>query len=335
MPFQHIKLAPVLGIVLAAVLVQMAAAEPDPPLVLERAIALKKVRGRIDHMAVDLGRNRLFVAELGNDSVDVIDVKSGQTIHRIAGLKVPQGVAYTRQGDLVVIANAGDGSIRLYRASDFAPAGTIALGDDSDNIRVDPRDFRLMVGYGHGGLAVIDPVSRSLVAGIKLAAHPEGFQIDPQSNRVFVNIPDARQIAVIDLEAGRQAATWAVSAARANFPMALDSAAKRLATVFRSPARLILLDMATGAVVANLPTCGDADDIFLDAKRHRYYVSCGEGMVEVFEDSPAGYRSAGRIKTSSGARTSFFAPELDRLFVAARAGMLGSDAAILVFRPVP
>ena len=105
--------------------------------------------------------------------------------------------------------------------------------------------------------------------------------------------------------------------------------------VYRSPARLVLLDSASGMVRANQETCGDADDVFFDARRQRIYVSCGSGSVDVFQGDGGVYRLAARIATRSGARTSLFVPELDRLFVAQRAGLLGSKAALLVFRPNP
>ena len=109
-----------------------------------------------------------------------------------------------------------------------------------------------------------------------------------------------------------------------------------LAAVFRSPPRLVLLDLGSGAVTANLETCGDADDVFFDGKRQRLYVSCGEGAVDVFQGAAASPpRHLARLPTSPGARTSLFVPELDRLFVAARAGLLGSKASILVVRPEP
>ena len=170
---------------------------------------------------------------------------------------------------------------------------------------------------------------------IKLAAHPESFQLDPMSGRVFVNVPDAGHIAVVDLAAAKQVASWPVPDRRANFPLAIDGSGTTVATVFRHPARLVLLDTRTGAVTQQLETCGDADDVFFDTKRRRIYVSCGAGAVDVFQSEASGYRPSARVETSSGARTSLFVPELDRLYVAARAGLLGSDAAILVFRPLP
>ncbi len=326
----------VLSVLLSSLPGASRAAEPSAgPLVLERTIPLAGVSGRIDHMAVDLRRGRLFVAELGNGTVDAIDLAAGKVVHRVEGLPEPQGIVYVPDADLLAVANAGDGSVRLFRGEDLALVGTVPLEDDADNVRLDSRTGQLIVGYGRGGLAVLDLASRSVVSRVELPAHPEGFQLDPDTRRAYVNVPDAGQVAVVDFAAGKQVASWRVPGLRANFPMALDDTGMVLATVFRSPARLVLLDTKTGAVTASLQTCGDADDVFFDAKRRRLYVSCGEGMVDVLQGEATGYRPLARIPTRSGARTSLFVPELDRLFVAARAGFLGSDAAILVFRPGP
>jgi DNA-binding beta-propeller fold protein YncE len=310
-------------------------AEVPPPLVLERTIALKGVTGRIDHLAVDLARKRLFVAELGNGTVDVIDLASGTVIHRIEGLKEPQGLGYAPAADILAVASAGDGSVRLFHGAELSPAGTVDLANDADNIRLDTRTGNLVVGYGSGGLAVIDPTKASVVSRIPLQAHPEGFQLDTANRRAFVNVPDARQIAVVDMDAGRQTASWRMPDLRANFPMALDAARSTAAVVFRNPARLVIFDVTAGMPTSTVMTCGDADDVFLDARRRRVYVSCGDGSVDVWQQDGPTYRHLHSLKTASGARTSLFVPDLDRLFVAARAGFfgLGSDAAILVLRP--
>jgi DNA-binding beta-propeller fold protein YncE len=307
----------------------------EDALVLDRTIALKDVSGRIDHLAVDLGRKRLFVAELGNGTLDVIDLAAAEVIGRIAGLKEPQGVAYAPGADMLAIANGGDGTVRLFHGADLSPAGSVALGDDADNVRLDPRTGMVVVGYGSGGLAVIDPAKAMLIGRIRLPAHPESFQLDPNTRRAFVNVPDARQIAVVDMDAGRQAATWHLRDFRSNFPMAFDGARAVVAVVSRNPPRLVVFDANSGSPIANLASCGDADDVFFDGKRRRVYASCGDGSIDAWQEEAGRYRPLSSVRTASGARTSLFVPELDRLFVAARAGFsgLGSGAAILVFRP--
>jgi hypothetical protein len=306
----------------------------ETPLVLETAIPLPDVSGRIDHMALDAKRRRLIIAELGNHTVDVVDLSAGKVVHRITGLPEPQGVGYSEQADLVVVANAGDGSVRLFGAENFAPVETIELGDDADNVRIDRRDRLVVVGFGSGGLALIEPASRTKVAEIRLPAHPEGFQIDPQTGRVFVNLPDAGQIAVVDLSARRTLGSWPTDGLGGNFPMALDPASGLLALVFRKPPVLALLDHRSGAVRDKVAACGDADDVFFDTRRSRIYISCGAGTIAVFRIAAGRVQPTASVRTAIGARTSLFAPDLDRLFVGRR-GDAQRSAAILVYRPVP
>ena len=303
------------------------------PLILEAKIPLGEVSGRIDHLAVDVKRRRLFVAELGNNSLGVVDLAAGKVLRTIAGLSEPQGVAYVPFADSVYVANGGDGSVRVLRGDDLAPIGRIELGDDADNVRVDAQRSRVLVGYGKGALAVIDPASRTKTAEFRLKGHPESFQIDETGTQVFVNVPDAREIEVVDLAAGANR-SLPTQGAGSNFPMAIDRDVHRVLVVFRSPPTLMALSTQDGRDGTRIETCGDADDVFVDAKRRRLYVSCGEGVVDVLEQDETGYRHLARVPTVSGARTSLFVPELDRLFLAVRARS-GEPAAIWVFRPAP
>jgi DNA-binding beta-propeller fold protein YncE len=324
---------------MVAALIGMALATPGgaadpPPLVLEAKIPLGTVSGRIDHFAVDRDRQRLFVAELGNDSVGVVDLKERKVLRRLAGLSEPQGIAYHAATDTLYIANAGDGSVRLYQGPDFSPAGRIELGDDADNIRIDSWRNRIVVGYGKGALAVIDPASRKKVADMPLKGHPESFQFDETGSRIFVNVPGARQIAVVDTGSGQQVSTLDTAGASSNFPMAVDADAHRLLVVFRSPAKLMVFATPTGKLEGSFDTCRDADDVFVDSRRRRVYVSCGEGVIDVFAQADGGYERIARIPTVAGARTSLFVAVNDRLYLGVRAS--GTEpAAIWVFRPHP
>jgi YVTN family beta-propeller protein len=309
------------------------AADP-PPLVLETKIPLGTVSGRIDHFAFDPDRKLLFVAELGNDSVGVVDLKERNVVHRIGGLSEPQGIAYHAATATLYVANAGDGSVRLFQASDFAPLGRIALGADADNIRLDPWRNRLIVGYGKGGLAVIDPASRRKIADMPLDGHPESFQFDETGSRIFVNVPDTPQIAALDAVSGRKVSFLESAGASGNFAMAVDPDEHRVIVAFRNPARLVVFETGSGKREASLETCRDADDVFVDARRRRFYVSCGEGVIDVFAQAAGGYERIARIPTIAGARTSLFVPKNDRLYLGVRA-TASEPAAIWVFRPHP
>jgi DNA-binding beta-propeller fold protein YncE len=146
------------------------------PLILEAKIPLGQVSGRVDHLGIDLKRQRLLVAELGNNSLGVVDLAAGKVLRRITGLSEPQGVAYVPFADSVFVANAGDGSVRVLRGEDLTPIGRIELGDDADNVRVNTARNRVLVGYGKGALAVIGPVSLSKTADIRLKGIPRGFR---------------------------------------------------------------------------------------------------------------------------------------------------------------
>lgn len=302
------------------------------PLTVEMKIPLGEVAGRIDHLAFDPRRHRIYVAELGNNSVGIVDLKANRVTRTVPGFDEPQGIAYEPTTDTVYVANGGDGSVRLFNGEDFAPLGTIALGNDADNVRVDPSAHRVYVGYGGGALAVIDPATRRRMANISLEGHPESFQLHPNDDRIFVNVPDADQIAVVSRTTNRQIATWKTGDLRSNYPLTLDVEKSRVMSVFRRPAHLQPFDMASGHMPSGSGVCGDSDDVFFDTQRQRVYVICGDGFVDSLDVAGVALTRIGRLKTSSGSRTGLFVPDLDRLLVAIRAH--GDEpAAVWILRP--
>jgi hypothetical protein len=304
------------------------------PLELESQIPLGQVQGRIDHLAVDVARQRLFVAELGNNTVGVVDLEHHTLLRTLTGFHEPQGVGYEPTTDTLYVANAGDGAVQLFQGDDLNPVGQIELGQDADNIRIDPNTHRVIVGYGSGALAVIDSVSRKKVADIKLKGHPESFQLSADGGQAFVNVPDAHEIAAVIFAQGKQTASWAPGLLLSNYPMSLDQAGKRIHVVFRHPATLAAFDTQTGKKLYSSDTCSDSDDVFFDAKRSRVYVSCGEGLIEVIADQGTSYVRQAKLPTIGGARTSLFVPQLDRLFLAVRANGQ-APAAVWIYKPGP
>jgi DNA-binding beta-propeller fold protein YncE len=310
-----------------------AVAQAAAPLAVESKISLGEIRGRIDHLAIDLTRQRLYVAELGNDTVGVVDLRERKLLRTLTGLKEPQGIGYVSSTDTVYVANSSDGSVRLFEGPDLRAAERIDLGDDADNVRVKDAARQVVVGYGDGALAILDAVSHTKLADIPLKAHPESFRIEATGERIYVNVPRAHEIAVIDQATRRQVGAWPTGELSANFPLALDESHQKVLAVFRHPAVLGVFQAQGGRRVATVRTCDDSDDLFVDVKRSRVYVICGEGYVDVLAARGESYVSLGRFATLSGTRTGLFVPEIDRLVVAARAR--GSEsAAIWVLRPL-
>src|SRR5215471_6183280 len=302
------------------------------PLRLERSIEMADVQGRIDHLSIDVKGHRLFVSALGNNTLEVLDVNTGKRVKTIGELKEPQGVLYVPETHQIYVANDGDGSVRLLDGNSYAHFKTLDYGDDADNLRYDSARKRIYVGYGSGGLGEIDSDGNK-VADIKLDAHPESFQLEKNSPRIYVNLPNSRKIAVVDREKHTIIGTWKTDLAFDNYPMALDESEHRLFVVTRTPARLLVFDTNTGKIVDKLPAVGDCDDVFYDKTRKRIYASGGEGAISVFQQEDADhYKELARIATVKGARTSFFSPELDRLFLAVRR-QSSQSAAIEVFVP--
>ena len=286
------------------------------PLVLDGKIALGSVAGRIDHMAIDVARKRILVAELGNNTVSIVDLQTKKVAHRITGLSEPQGIAYVLPTDTVFVANGGDGSVRVFRGSDYYPVARIELGSDADNVRFDTKIGKVLVGLGSGGIAVIDPNKNEKIGETRLPAHPESFRIDPSSGRVFVNLPNASAIGVLGNDLKPQQ-NWKVGHS-GNFAMTLDSDNNRVLVSFKRPTRFVVYDGASGRTVAEVETCGDVDDLFYDAKTRRVYIVCGSGAIDVLDAGSKKYSRVTQISTAAGARTGLFVPELDALFVAVR-----------------
>jgi DNA-binding beta-propeller fold protein YncE len=294
-----------------------APAQEKAPLRLMQTIALPNVEGRIDHLAVDLQRQQLFLAALGNDTLEVIDLKAGKAIGSVKGLREPQGVAFIPEAKAVYVANGGDGECAAFAADSLAPLRHVKFSGDADNLRYDAVTKLLYVGYGDGAIGVFEALTGKVIGDIKLPAHPEAFGLEQSGPRIFVNIPKAKQVAVIDRQKRAVIAHWPVTQAAANYPMALDETHHRLFIGCRQPARLLALDTDTGELVAQVECAGDTDDVFYDAKNKRIYVSGGEGFISVFAQVDVdNYQPVAKISTAAGARTSLLVPALGRLYLA-------------------
>jgi DNA-binding beta-propeller fold protein YncE len=316
-------MAVVIGIVAACAICGNAqSGAKAAPLVLTGAVPLPNVQGRIDHFSFD-PRNRLFVSALGNNTEEVLDLAAQRVVHTIGGVPTPQGVAYSPETNKLFVASA-KGKLYIYDGTSFDLIATIDFGGDVDNLRYDAAEKRVYVGFGDDETAAIGMVdattNRRLPQEYKLGAHPESFQLEQSGANIYANLPDSKQIAVVNRKTGA-ISRWALTL-EANFPMALDEADHLLFVATRSPARLAVFDTNSGHLITALPCPQDSDDLYYDSARRRIYVSGGEGYIGVFQQKDSdSYALLAKIPTAVGARTSAYFGKLgkkglDRLYVA-------------------
>jgi hypothetical protein len=294
------------------------AAPQSAPLQLAASIALPGVEGRIDHMALDEEHGRLFVAALGNGTLEVLDLAAKKPWKRVEGLHEPQGVVFLPARDEVWVSQGGGGVLDVYRGATLERLERIKLGPDGDNLRVDAAAQQVWMGYASGALAWVEAAGRKPLGRARLPGHPEGFALEAQGKRVFANVPSERGVCVVEREKAEQVAFWPIAGAQANYPMLLVEGEQRLFVGCRSPGRLVELDTRTGKELAALELSGDVDDLWLDEARGRIYASCGEGKLDVFarEKPGAEWKRVASVETAPGARTSCFSAARKQLFLA-------------------
>jgi len=186
-----------------------------------QTIPIPNVNGRIDHLAIDIRGQKLFVAELKNNSLDIVDLKAARRIHSISNnglLNEPQGVILVPELHRIFVSNGEDGTVAAFDAKSFSFIRKIKLpSNDADNMHYDPNNKLVYVGYGEGSLGIINATSYSIVGDIKLTGHPESFQIEVQNRvigqqdqRIFVNVPESNSIAVVNSEKHTIFTTWPI-----------------------------------------------------------------------------------------------------------------------------
>lgn len=321
-----------------------ALAQNAQPFNLVQTIAMPNVKGRIDHMDVDVKGKRLFVSGLENGSVEVVDLQAGRWTKSIPGFLKPQGIAYVASLNKLFVASGDDGMVRVLRGDTLELLDAIKLELGPNRVAYDAARQVLYVGYGgkdagkdFGEVGAIDARTDKKIFDVQVAAHPSELLLDKSGETLFVFISAASKIQVVDVAKREVRATWPVSSQRPG-DAALDESTGRLLIGTHTPPEMIAMDAKTGKEVAHLLTTDGMDGVYFDAARKRIYISGGRGeeigSIFVYQQkSPDSYEVVGRVPTRPGAGTSFWSPELNRYYVAAPAS--GAEAAaILVFEPV-
>ena len=311
----------------------VACAAAELPLALVKTISLEGVEGRLDHLAVDSEKERVYVAALTNDSVEVIDLQKGRRSQTVSGPRGPQGLAVIPETHELVVTSGEDGVCRVYDET-LTLVRFLSELEDADAVRYDPSTKHVYAGTANG-ITVIDPKGPTKVAQFPLDSEPESFQVENEGPNLYVNLPATYQVAVVDKNSGEVTARWDLLEARENFAMALDEKGHRLFIGCRRPSKVLVYDTERGSYVGKEDCVADADDMFYDAARKRIYVSGGQGYVSVINEvDPYLYQALGTVPTSPGARTSQFDPATGQLYVAVP-HRRKQPAEVWVFKPRP
>jgi DNA-binding beta-propeller fold protein YncE len=306
-------------------------AAPEDLLVLAGSIPLPGVSGRIDHMDYDAASGRLFIAALGNNTLEVVDLKQNRRIRTISGFGEPQGIVYVASLGRLFVASGSGNRLDILDGASLSSIKRIDGLVDADNVRYEAREGRIYVGYGAGAIRILDARTGDSLGDIQLAGHPESFQLEQTGGRIFVNVPTAGHVAVIDRASNKVVATWKLQNAAANFPMALDERAHRLYVGTRKPAALLIYDTETGRLVDRIQIGEDVDDLFFEPSTKRIYAICGEGVVNVIAQTKQKQHTLpGTIRTVARARTGLFDLDSSQLFVAVPASG-GSPAELRIY----
>ncbi len=291
------------------------------PLVLTEAIPLPGVQGRFDHFGFDR-QNQLFVSALGNNTVEVIDLSARMRAHSISGIPNPQGVVYAPEAKKLFVASS-KGKLYIYDGISFNLIKSIDFHGDVDNLRYEAANRRVYVGYGDdetGAIGTIDATTNErLDEEYKLGSHPESFQLETTGPKIYVNLPELKQIAVIN-RSTRAITRWPLRLEQ-NFPMALDEVNHCLFVATHEPARLAVFDTNSGHLVVALACVQDADDLYYDSSRKRIYAPGGEGYISAFQQKDADhYQPLAKVPSTLGARTAGYFGKgrkgFDRFFLA-------------------
>jgi DNA-binding beta-propeller fold protein YncE len=341
--FPPICLAAVVVLIAAAIQFANSQDGEKQALQLVQTIPIPNVKGRIDHMEVDVKGNRLFVAGLENGTVEVVDLKAGKWMRSIPGFKKPQGILYIAELNKLFVASGDDGMLRVFRGDTLALLDSIQLEPGPNRVVYEPHSKLVYVGYGgkdagkdYGEIGIINANTDKHIGDIKVAAHPSELLLSKSGTTLFVFISIANRLQVVDTSKREVVSTWPISTQRPG-DAAFDESTARLFIGTRAPAEMIVMDSKSGKEVAHLPTAEGMDGVYFDASRKRVYVSGGRelpsGFVYVYQQTDAdNYEIVGKVVTRGGAGTSLWSPALNRYYVATPAKE-GADAAILVYAP--
>jgi DNA-binding beta-propeller fold protein YncE len=280
--------------------------------------------GAFDYLAVDSPAKRLYVTH-GTEIV-VIDLTVNKVVGRISDTPRVHGIAIG-PGDRGFTSNGGEDKVGIVDLKTLQTVSKVVTGKNPDAILYEPKQQEIYA-LNHTGesATVFNAATGTVVATVPLGGTAETGQADPGLGRVFVNIEDKNSIDVIDVATHKVIASWRVAPAISPTGMAIDTVGHRL--FIGGGKFMVMMDAASGKVVASAPICAGTDATFFDPGNKLAFSSCSDGNITVVhQDAPDKLTVVQTLATARGARTMALDPATHRLYTAAQKYQAADPAA--------
>lgn len=303
------------------------------------AVNLPAISGDLDHLAIDTGGQRLFVAAEDNGTLRVIDLKTGKLKNTVRGFNTPHSLVFLPEQKELYVTD-GSKAVQVLDSDTFQVKKTVPTMPGADSVGLDRASDTLYAVSGgkdvsmtHSAISKIDMKAGKLLTEFPIdAAHVEAMALEKSGSRLYVNVTDKNYLAVMDSNNGNIIARWPIKEAKQNAPLAFDEPNKRLFVVCRDPGTLVVLDSTNGRTIASFPTGARADEVVFDRVHRRIYVAAGEGKLYPYREIDADhYEALEPVVSAPGAKTAVLNPDCSRLFVSVSPGDGKTGAKVLVF----
>ena len=320
------KLMTALVAVLSVAVAAGTARAADPLKLIAKYKMPSGVKGRFDHLGVDLRGDRLFLAAESAHAVLVFNLRTGQYIRSITGIGIPHAIFCREDLDRIYVTDGGAGELKIYDGESYRLVKSVKLKADADSIGYDAATEDLYIDNGGGDahetfsmFSTVNTTTGDKAAEMQIDGDTlEAMAIEKSGPRIFVNNRAKNQISVIDRKTRKLLASWPVTMSKFNVAMAFDEGSHRLFVGCRG-GEIVVVDTHTGKELQALPIPKGVDDLIFDPGRKRIYATCGsdKGAIAVYEETDADhYQSLGAIPSAPGGKNEVLVAQLGRLYVA-------------------
>jgi len=305
-----------------------------------KSVNLPGYSGDFDHFAVDYDRGRLLLAAEDHGTLEVFDLKTSVHLRTVHGFGNPHSITVRKGIPTIFITDSGKEGPTIRDAGTYVKKQSVPMTPGSDTSKYDAAANVLYVVTGGKD---VDMKTANLEAfnpdtGDKLGSltfqdnHVEAMAFVDNDPRIFLNLTQTNQLAVIDRKAMKVIAMWPVPPAQQNAMVAFDQDQHRLYVVCRAPGMVVVMNSDTGTVLGTQPAPLRADEVQYDHATHRLYVPGGEGYLQIYDTSDLNHlKTVEKVTTAPGAKTALLLPDLHRLYIAVSPGESKSMAKVLTY----